>query len=140
MRRRLRIGSAVQVALYLLLASAVFAGGAWVLLYRPDLPPADLERQYAEGASRFIEAGGVRFLLDVFGIATAVLAAWLWYTASRRRLRRISRFEVLDSADLNRIVTTINRSSLLNSRAALATAVSAGCLALRFAADLLADF
>jgi hypothetical protein len=79
-------------------------------------------------------------LLDVFGIATAVLAAWLWYTASRRRLRRISRFEILDSADLNRIVTTINRSSLLNSRAALATAVSAGCLALRFAADLLADF
>jgi hypothetical protein len=38
-------------------------------------------------------------LLDAFGIATAVLAAWLWYAASRRRLRRISRFEALDSAD-----------------------------------------
>jgi hypothetical protein len=71
-------------------------------------------------------------LLDAFGIATAVLAAWLWYAAGSRRLRRISRFEALDSADLNRIVATINRSSLLNSRAALATAVSAGCLALRF--------
>lgn len=56
----------------------------------------------------------------------APLAAWLWYIASRRRLRRISRFEALDSADLNRIVTTINRNSLLNSRAALATAISAG--------------
>jgi len=50
------------------------------------------------------------------------------------------RFEALDAADLNRIVTTINRSSVLNRRAALAAAASAGCLALRFAADLLAKF
>ena len=75
-------------------------------------------------------------VLDLLAIATASLAAWLWYSASRRRLRRISRFEVLDSADLNRIVTTVNRSSLLNGRAALAAAASAACLAARFAADL----
>ena len=77
-------------------------------------------------------------VLDVFGIATALLAAWLWYAAGRRRLRRVSRFEELDAADLNRIVTAINRSSLLNSRAALAAAASAAILALRFVADLLA--
>lgn len=46
---------------YVLLASTVLAGAAWAVLYRPDLPPAALERQYADGASRFIEAGGVRF-------------------------------------------------------------------------------
>jgi hypothetical protein len=78
-------------------------------------------------------------LLDLCGVATALLAAWLWYLSGRRRVRRISRFEALDSADLNRIVTTINRSNVLNSRAALAAAASAGCLALRFAADLLAN-
>ena len=77
-------------------------------------------------------------VLDLFGITTALLAAWLWYAAGRRPLRRISRFEDLDAADLNRIVTTINRSNLLNSRAALAAAASAASLALRFAADLLA--
>lgn len=76
-------------------------------------------------------------LLDLIGIGTALLAAWFWYLASRRHLRRISRFEELDAADLNRIVTTINRSSLLNSRAALAAAASALSLAVRFAADLI---
>jgi hypothetical protein len=75
--------------------------------------------------------------LDALGVATALLAAWLWYLSGRRRLRRISRFEELDAADLNRIVTVINRSNLLNGRAALAAAASAACLALRFAADLL---
>ena len=76
-------------------------------------------------------------VLDLLGIATALLAAWLWYQSGRRRLRRISRFEDLDSLDLNRVVTAINRSNFLNGRAALAAAVSAACLALRFAADLL---
>lgn len=76
-------------------------------------------------------------LLDILIIVTAVLAAWFWYQAGRRRLRRISRFEALDAADLNRIITVFNRSSILNARAALATAASALCLALRFAVDLL---
>ena len=78
-------------------------------------------------------------LLDAFGIATALLAAWLWYLAGRRRLRRVSRFEALDAADLNRIVTAINLSSLINGRAALAAAASAASLAMRFAADLVAS-
>ncbi len=77
-------------------------------------------------------------LLDALAIATALVAAWFWYLTGRRRLRRVSRFEVLDAADLNRLVIAINRSSLLNGRAALAAATSAACLALRFAADLLA--
>ncbi|HET6518929.1 MAG TPA: hypothetical protein VFG47_03805 [Geminicoccaceae bacterium] len=77
-------------------------------------------------------------LLDALAIATALLASWLWYQSGRRRLRRISRFEDLDAADLNRIVTALNRSNLLNGRAALAAAASAACLALRFTADMLA--
>lgn len=47
--------------------------------------------------------------------------------------------EVLDAADLNRVVTAINRSAILNKRAALASAFSAACFALRFAATLLID-
>ena len=77
-------------------------------------------------------------ILDALGIATAMLAAWWWYRTGARRLRRVSRFESLDQTDLNRIVTAINRNSVLNSRAALATAISAVCLALRFMLDLIA--
>jgi hypothetical protein len=54
-------------------------------------------------------------------------------------VRRISRFEELDAADLNRIVIAINRSNLLNRRAAVAAAASAATLALRFATNLLAN-
>jgi pimeloyl-ACP methyl ester carboxylesterase len=61
MRRRYGIESAVQAVLYLLLASAALAGAGRALLYRPDLPAAALERDYADGASRFIETGSVRF-------------------------------------------------------------------------------
>lgn len=78
-------------------------------------------------------------VLDLLGIATALLAASLWYASGRRRLRRISRFEELDAADLNRIVTALNRSAVLNSRAALAAAASAASLALRFAVDVVAS-
>lgn len=76
--------------------------------------------------------------LDLVGLVTAVVAAWFWYLSGRRRLRRISRFEELDAADLNRIVTAFNRSATLNKRAALAAAASAGALAMRFALDILA--
>ena len=74
--------------------------------------------------------------LDTLGVATALLAAWWWYLAGTRRLRRVSRFEALDAADFNRIVTVINRNSVLSCRAALAAAISAVCVALRFAVDL----
>jgi hypothetical protein len=48
----------------------------------------------------------------------------------------VSRFEALDAADFNRIVTAMNRNSVLSCRAALAAAASAVCVALRFALDL----
>jgi hypothetical protein len=76
------------------------------------------------------------YALDILAIGTALGASWLWYMAGRRPVRRISRFEELNAADINRIVVAMNRSAILNRRAALATAVSAACLALRFAADL----
>jgi hypothetical protein len=72
----------------------------------------------------------------VLGAATALLAAWWWYLAGTRRLRRVSRFEAFDAADLNRIVTAINRNAVLSCRAALAAAASAVCVAVRFAVDL----
>jgi hypothetical protein len=73
--------------------------------------------------------------LDVLGVLSALLAAWLWYLSGRRRIRRISRFEVLNHADINRIVTSLNRSNLLNRRAAFAAGASALALAIRFAVD-----
>lgn len=76
------------------------------------------------------------YALDSLAIVTALAASWLWYLAGRRQIRRISRSEELDAADINRMVVAMNRSAILNRRAALATAASAACLALRFAADL----
>lgn len=78
------------------------------------------------------------YVLDALAIATALAASWLWYSAGSRHVRRISRFERLDAADINRLVVTMNRSALLNRRAAFAAAVSAACLAFRFAAELFA--
>ena len=75
-------------------------------------------------------------ILDGLIIVTIFASAVLWFLASRNRLRRISRHEVLDSADINRIVTTMNRTQILNSRAALATALSALFAAIRVARDL----
>jgi hypothetical protein len=69
-----------------------------------------------------------------FGIIFAALAsAWLWWLASRQRIRRISRHEDLNYADINRIVTAMNRTQILNSRAALATAIAAAIAGLRLA-------
>jgi hypothetical protein len=76
--------------------------------------------------------------LDVATIAATVLASWLWFVASGRRIRRVSRFEELDAADLNRIVIAINRSNLLNRRAALASGVAALLVATRWTLDLMA--
>ncbi len=76
------------------------------------------------------------YVLDAAAIGTALVAAWFWYMAGTRSVRRISRFERLDAADLNRIVVAFNRSAILNRRAALASAASAVCIALRFAASL----
>lgn len=75
-------------------------------------------------------------MLDALGLVTAAAAAWFWYLSGTRRLRRVSRFEELDYAYLNRIVTAFNRASILNRQAAKAAAASAAVLALRFAVDL----
>ncbi len=75
--------------------------------------------------------------LDILAVTSAVAAAWFWFRASGSRIRRISRAEELDAADFNRMVVAINRSQLLNARAAAATGVSALAIALRWAADLI---
>jgi hypothetical protein len=77
-------------------------------------------------------------VLDALGVATALLAAWWWYLAGTRRPHRVSRLAALDAADFNRIVTAINRNGVLSCRAALAAAVSAVCVAMRFGVDLVA--
>ncbi len=76
--------------------------------------------------------------LEAGAALAALLAAWLWYLAGQRPQRRVSRHERLDAADINRLVVGMNRSNLLNRRAALATAVSSALVALRFAAGLFA--
>lgn len=75
--------------------------------------------------------------LDALAIGTALYAAWLWFLASRHKLRRVRHNEVLDARDINRMIVSINRTQILNSRAALATAVSAVTVALRFLANFL---
>ncbi len=77
-------------------------------------------------------------VLDVLGMLTAFAAAWFWLRASDSRLRRVSRFETLDAADLNRLVVIMNRNQILNTRGALAAAASALLVGARIAADLLA--
>jgi len=79
------------------------------------------------------------YLLDVAAIVTALLAANFWYQAGARTVRRVSKYERLDAADINRVVVAINRSAILNRRAALASAASALCLAFRFGAALAAQ-
>lgn len=81
------------------------------------------------------EVTPMTFLLPALDLATilaALSSAWFWFRASGRSFRRISRHEVFDAADINRIVTSLNRSQLLNSRAALATAAAALLAALRY--------
>jgi len=78
----------------------------------------------------------VTIILDALIILVMLLSAFLWFLASRNRLRRISRHEVLDYADINRIVTAINRAQILNSRAAFMTALAALLAAFRVMIDL----
>lgn len=64
-------------------------------------------------------------LLELDTVIAALAAGVLWLLASRRRLRRLSRSETFDHADFNRVVVALNRMQILNSRAALATAIAA---------------
>ncbi len=70
-------------------------------------------------------------VLDVMIVGAALASGWLWWSASRQRLRRMGRFEALDAADINRIVVALNRTQTLNARAALATAIAAALAGLR---------
>lgn len=74
--------------------------------------------------------------LDLMILAGVCTSAWLWVRASRHRVRRISRREVLDAADINRIVVALNRTQILNARAAITTALTAGFATLRLVADV----
>lgn len=76
-------------------------------------------------------------VLDLLIAAAACLSAWFWWIASRQRVRRISRNEEIDAADMNRIVTTLNRTQILNSRAALFTALAALIAAFRIVIGVL---
>ena len=75
-------------------------------------------------------------LLDLSIIAFAVASALLWWASSRHRVRRISRLDEPDAADINRLVVALNRSQILNSRAALTTACAGILAALRLALDV----
>lgn len=74
--------------------------------------------------------------LDIASLVTALAAAWFWFAASRSSLRRVSQTEEINHHDLNRLIVAFNRTQILNSRAALATAVSALFVAARFAAGI----
>ncbi|MCX7340876.1 MAG: hypothetical protein NT037_10170 [Hyphomicrobiales bacterium] len=75
-------------------------------------------------------------ILDALALISALAAAYLWWRASGNLVRRISLTEKLDAQDFNRMVTAMNRSQMLNRRAALATAVSALAIAMKLAHDL----
>ncbi len=71
------------------------------------------------------------FAADLSIAALALASGWFWWVASRQRLRRISRNEQLDAADINRIVTALNRTQIMNARAAAMASVAAVLAALR---------
>lgn len=75
-------------------------------------------------------------LLDAAIITAALLSAWFWHLASQTRMRRVSRNEIFDAADFNRVVTAMNRVQILSARAAAATAAAAGLAGLRLLLDL----
>jgi hypothetical protein len=75
-------------------------------------------------------------VLDLAIVACAALSGLFWYLASRRQVRRISRSEVLDSRDINRLIVAFNRAQLLNSRAAMATSATGLLAAIRLGLDI----
>lgn len=76
-------------------------------------------------------------MLDLMALFSALAAASLWFRASSVFVRRVQKNEAINSLDLNRIVTAINRTQALNRRAALATALSALAIALKLAHGML---
>ncbi|MCD1622896.1 hypothetical protein K7H93_08325 [Citromicrobium bathyomarinum] len=77
------------------------------------------------------------YLLDAAIVIAAVLSAWFWLRASGKRVRRVSKHETFDYADINRLVVALNRAQILNARAAKATAAAALLGGLRVLLDFL---
>jgi hypothetical protein len=77
--------------------------------------------------------------LDIAIGLGALMSSYVWWLASRQRLRRISRLEELDAADMNRIVTALNRTQMLNARAALLASVTAALAAARVCVQAILD-
>lgn len=80
---------------------------------------------------------GLFLALDLSIVFATLASAWLWWLAGRRHVRRVTRDEDLDAADINRLVIALNRTQILNSRAALATACAAVLAAIRVALNAL---
>ena len=80
------------------------------------------------------------FAFDVLIGAGALLSAYLWWLASRQRLRRVSRLEEFDAADINRILTAVNRTQIRSSRAALAASAVAALASIRMIVQAVGDF
>lgn len=78
-------------------------------------------------------------LLDLSIVAAAFLSGMFWWLASRKRLRRICRDEILDHADFNRMVVAYNRTQILNGRAAVTTAAAGILAAIRLSGTMIAD-
>ena len=78
-------------------------------------------------------------LLDGLIGLCALASSAVWWLAIRQRLRRISRLEELDAADMNRLVTVLNRTQILNARAALLASVTAALAALRIGIQAVRD-
>lgn len=72
-------------------------------------------------------------ILDFMALFSALAAAFLWFRASSVFVRRVNKNEAINSLDMNRVVTAINRTQSLNRRAAFATALSALAVALKLA-------
>ncbi|PZN95253.1 MAG: hypothetical protein DCF30_19215 [Hyphomicrobiales bacterium] len=77
--------------------------------------------------------------LDIAIGLGALASSCLWWLASRQRLRRISRLETLDAADMNRLVTALNRTQIFNSRAALLASLTAALAATRMGIQAILD-
>ena len=77
------------------------------------------------------------YLLDAAIVVAAVLSAWFWLRASGKRVRRVSKHETFDYADITRLVVALTRAQILNARAAKATAAAALLGGLRVLLDFL---
>lgn len=76
-------------------------------------------------------------VIDFAVVISALFSAVFWFLASHQKLRRISRNEEFDAADINRILTQLNRAQILNARAALMTALATLLAAMRLLIDAL---